>query len=160
MSTSPTPAYTCSSCGGQVWIGVVHHCPTAPAQAARRIEIKILPPPPVIRDLGRARALFQILGEVAEERARQEAKHPLQELPNGTDRAYTGWSNVARTACDKAALRGELTWRHILEEEFAESLAEEGDDLLRVELLHVAAVAVRWIEAIDRRNEEQSRKAA
>lgn len=42
-------------------------------------------------------------------------------------------------------------WRHILDEEVAEALAETDPERLRAELVQVAAVAVQWIEALDRR---------
>jgi hypothetical protein len=92
-----------------------------------------------------------VLGEVAAERERQERKFPSQELTDGTGSQYRSRADAARAACDFAAQTGELTWSHILEEELAESLAEADPAALRVELMHTAAVAVRWIEAIDRR---------
>lgn len=46
----------------------------------------------------------------------------------------------------------DLAWDGILLEEVYEALAEIGDDeKLRAELIQVAAVAVAWVEAIDRR---------
>lgn len=55
--------------------------------------------------------------------------------------------------------RGQGTWAHILVEEVAEAIeaattCPEAD--LRAELLQVAAVAMRWIDAIDCRGGEQS----
>jgi hypothetical protein len=44
-----------------------------------------------------------------------------------------------------------LKWVDILEEEVAEAAAESDPAKLRAELVQVAAVAVAWIEAIDRR---------
>jgi hypothetical protein len=43
-----------------------------------------------------------------------------------------------------------LTWADVLNEEVAEALAATSVAHLREELVQVAAVAVRWIEAIDR----------
>lgn len=65
----------------------------------------------------------------------------------------------ARASCDGAARIGQCTWAHILVEEIAEAveaatLAQLGRGplaALRKELVQVAAVAVSWIEAIDRR---------
>lgn len=65
----------------------------------------------------------------------------------------------ARSACDGAARIGQCTWAHILVEEVAEAIeagceSQQGRasvDALRAELVQVAAVAVSWIEAIDRR---------
>lgn len=47
---------------------------------------------------------------------------------------------------------GTVTWWHILREEVFEAAAEEDPDKLRAELVQVAAVALKWAEAIDRRN--------
>lgn len=58
---------------------------------------------------------------------------------------------AAQHATDYAAENGTLTWRHILEEEVCEALAESDPAKLRAELIQVAAVAVKWVEAIDRR---------
>ena len=46
---------------------------------------------------------------------------------------------------------GNGTWRHILTEEVWEAFAEKDSARLRAELVQVAAAAVNWIEAIDRR---------
>lgn len=46
-----------------------------------------------------------------------------------------------------------LTWRDILWEEVREVFAEEDPGPLREELLQVAAVAISWVNAIDRRTQ-------
>lgn len=46
---------------------------------------------------------------------------------------------------------GTVTWWHILREEVFEASAEVDPAKLREELIQVAAVAMKWIEAIDRR---------
>jgi hypothetical protein len=43
-----------------------------------------------------------------------------------------------------------VTWAHILTEEFYEALAEADPEKLREELVQVAAVAVAWVECLDR----------
>lgn len=117
----------------------------------------------------------KILGEIAAERARQDAKWGEQNHPDVV-RAH-GALHVARSVarvceeygvphpsrakaeCDGAARIGQCTWAHILVEEMAEAveaatLAQLGRGplaALRKELVQVAAVAVSWIEAIDRR---------
>ena len=94
-----------------------------------------------------------ILPEIAAERARQDAKWGEQNHPDGTGNA--GDAHVARLAkswCDNAAKRGALTYRHILDEEVQEAFAESDPAKLRAELVQVAAVAVAWIECIDRRS--------
>jgi hypothetical protein len=95
-----------------------------------------------------------VVREVAQERVAQDAKWGEQNHPDGTPGM---WHMVTldplsrRVACDGAARDGTVTWAHILTEEVAEALAERDPATLRVELLQVAAVAVAWVEAIDRR---------
>lgn len=94
-----------------------------------------------------------VLDEVATERQRQDAKFPDQkDLPDGTGQDHSATvARIARAACDEAAKGGRLTWRHILCEEYAEAMAETELPKLRAELVQVAAVAVKWIEWLDRR---------
>jgi hypothetical protein len=93
----------------------------------------------------------RVLGEVEQERARQDLKWGEQNHPNGTGADYEELADAARAQCDSAARLGAVTWRHILLEEVCEASAEEDDDNLREELIQVAAVCVAWVEAIDRR---------
>lgn len=64
-----------------------------------------------------------------------------------------GEAACARRDCASAFRVGKGTWRHILQEEVAEAFAELDPAPLREELIQVAAVAVAWIEAIDRRGD-------
>lgn len=100
-----------------------------------------------------------VLYEVARERGRQDAKWGEQDHPDGTGpKVY--WVPIsssaecvvedARYTCQFKADRGEVTWRDIALEEVAEAFTATGTDL-RAELVQVAAVAVAWIESIDRR---------
>lgn len=108
-----------------------------------------------------------VLVEVRMERARQDAKWGEQNHHDGTgafsirdgrpvpDR-YVGEvrrarADAAQQACDEAFANGRGTWRLILLEEVHEALAEDDPARLRAELVQVAAVAVKWIEALDRR---------
>lgn len=105
-----------------------------------------------------------VLREVRAERAQQDEKFPNQDIPDGTgdvismqDPSGVAWSRAwvrdrERDATDAAAKRGDLTWRHVLSEEFHEAVAERDVEALRKELIQVAAVAVRWIEHIDGRS--------
>lgn len=112
--------------------------------------------------------LPSVLFEVAKERARQDARWGPQALPDGTgaqvvhrdkgvlrDLAVLDIkrqeARAAQANCDRAAAEGCLTYRHILEEEVAEAFAEDDIARLRAELIQVAAVATKWVEAIDRR---------
>lgn len=117
----------------------------------------------------------EVLCEIDAERTRQDAKWGEQNHPD-VSRALTdgeggcsvldmaAWYGVptpsaAREDCDISAKEGRCTWAHILVEEVAEAIEaatlEQQDAIdagaLRKELVQVAAVAVSWIEAIDRR---------
>ena len=121
-----------------------------------------------------------VLTEIAAERKRQDAKWGEQNHSD-TDPVILwrltaeggGWrpdmvaqriaeeheiptGRRARHLCQNAASGGRVTWAHILIEEVAEAVdatVETDPALLRAELVQVAAVAVAWIEAIDRRAE-------
>jgi len=104
-------------------------------------------------DLAQLHAMERVLNDVWEERARQHARWGEQNLPDGTRpaRANRARRGAAKRACDKAAAQGQVTFAHILAEEFFEALCETDPDALRNELLQVAAVVCQWVEAIDRR---------
>lgn len=92
-----------------------------------------------------------VLLELGAERARQDLKWGEQNHPNGTGAAvFAAMATEAKRLCDEAAKKKELTWHLILNEEFMEAMAEGEPRDLRAELIQVAAVAVGWIEAIDR----------
>lgn len=107
----------------------------------------------------------RVLDEVAVERERQTKAHGVQDLPDGTgefgvascvlrvvgSRLHEGMTvgvAEAQFSCDTAGDR--VTYAHIFIEEVVEALAEEDKGRLRAELLQVAAVAVQWIEKLDR----------
>ena len=95
----------------------------------------------------------EVLEEVQQERIVQHAKFGQPDWPDG----LLSWSRAAhraRNRCQEAFALGRGTWRHILEEEFCEALCAESDENLRDELIQVAAVAVAWVESIDRRESE------
>ena len=93
-----------------------------------------------------------VIHEVYAERVAQETKWGEQNHPDGTGgRGRVASANAARIACQSSAERGEVTFLDILAEEVAEAFAETDPELLREELIQVAAVAVAWIESIDRR---------
>ena len=96
-----------------------------------------------------------VLLEVAAERAAQDERWGEQNHPDGTGPAHDPivglLADRARGLTTSAAEQGSLTWRHILREEYAEAAAEADPAKLRAELVQVAAVAVAWIEALDRR---------
>lgn len=108
----------------------------------------------------------RVLREIGDERLRQIAKWGEQSHPDGTSpgaapfrhtdvnldlRTGVEVANILRRRCDKRFRDGIGTWLDILLEEVGEALAEDEPEKLREELLQVAAVAVAWVEAIDRR---------
>lgn len=93
-----------------------------------------------------------VLLEVAAERARQDATWGQQDHI-GVD-AFVEYgvpsAASARAACATASAGGTVSWAHILVEEVAEALEAPSTADLRQELVQIAAVAVAWIESIDR----------
>jgi hypothetical protein len=107
---------------------------------------------PVAEEMRRARYIAQ---ELVEERERQVVKWGTQrEHPDGLfydafrTPVYPGvmLEHFARGNLDK-----ETTWAAIFMEEVGEALQADNDADLRAELVQVAAVAMAWIDAIDRR---------
>jgi hypothetical protein len=98
------------------------------------------------------------LTEVFGERARQNEKWGEQNHENLIDgtpgdggangrRYYKGLERQIKATLDE----GPADWTLILMEEVYKAVSEESDERIREELVQVAAVAVQWIEAIDRR---------
>lgn len=97
-------------------------------------------------------AYYPVLTEVACERQLQDDRWGEQNHPDGTGGAFRReLADSARDLCNLAAKAGTIKWSQILREEFYEALAESDPTKLREELIQVAAVAVAWVEAIDRR---------
>jgi hypothetical protein len=97
----------------------------------------------------------RVLAEIASERARQDAKWGEQNHPDGTARQGDDFlAEMARAIC-QANGSDRDNWRDILTEEVHEAYAELDPVRLRAELVQVAAVAVAWVEAIDRRAASQ-----
>lgn len=96
--------------------------------------------------------VLDVLHEVHLERIRQDQKFGMDRtMPNGTGGPGLGHVRAAaQRACFVAFDLGNGTWRHILQEEVAEAFAESDPARLREELVQIAAVAVAWIEGIDR----------
>ncbi len=108
-----------------------------------------------------ADATVPVLAEVLAERASQDARFGRQDHIDGTGperdnpirlaRTVGEAADTARQATDRALSRGEVTFAQILTEEAFEALAATDPARLRAELVQVAASAVCWIEALDRR---------
>ncbi len=96
-------------------------------------------------------AIRRVLEEVCSERTRQHAKWGEQNWPDGTNWEWRMQRDLAQAECERAARSGAATYMHILKEEVLEAFAEEDPAKLRAELVQAAAVAVAWVEAIDRR---------
>lgn len=94
-----------------------------------------------------------IFAEVDAERDRQDRIHPgTTRIPDGTGGGgYETYREITRLSCDRAHREGRLTHAHVFAEEAWEVLAETDPAKLRKELVQVAAVAVKWIEELDRR---------
>lgn len=93
-----------------------------------------------------------VLQDVADERRRQDAVWGEQNHRDGTGGYIDkGAADLSRIACKEAAAEDRMMWRYILTKGFAEAMAESDPNKLRDELVQVAAVAVAWIEHIDRR---------
>lgn len=93
-----------------------------------------------------------VLGHVLAERRVQHTIWGEQNHPDGTGRPCDmATADSQREACERAFREGWGSWSSILREEVAEALAESDPESLREELIQVAAVAVAWVEAIDRR---------
>lgn len=90
------------------------------------------------------------LCDVAVERVAQDRKWGEQNHPNGTGSQYEHLATEAKRLTDEHAELGSITYADILREEFWEAMAESDPEKLRAELIQVAAVAVAWVEKIDR----------
>ncbi len=99
---------------------------------------------------------LSVLTEVADERARQDEKWgAVQHLPGGDGTGSLGQkvaAIMARDLCQARMNNRSDSWCDVLTEEYAEAMAESDPALLRAELIQVAAVAVKWVEDIDRRS--------
>lgn len=93
-----------------------------------------------------------VMADIRNERAAQEAKWGEQNHENGTG-SEVDVESLAEFREHMTLLEklGHVTWREILVEEVKEVLVETDLPKLRAELVQVAAVAVNWIECIDRR---------
>ena len=97
-------------------------------------------------------SIREILNEIAAERAAQDAKWGVQDWPSGTSDAWAEACSASKERCDIADADGSVTWAMVLEEESLEVLSETDPVKLREELVQVAAVAVAWLESLDRQS--------
>ncbi|PSK96673.1 hypothetical protein CLV30_12555 [Haloactinopolyspora alba] len=92
-----------------------------------------------------------VLDEIEDERDRQDAKWGEQNHRDGTVAQLEDRAIKARDERRDAAAGGYVTWLHILHEEFWEAASQPDPAKLRAELVKVSAVALAWVEALDRR---------
>jgi len=97
-------------------------------------------------------SIENVLNEIAQERAAQDATWGVSDFEDGVSHHWAASAQIAKDRCDDADALGTTTWAMVLEEESLEALCETDPAKLREELVQVAAVAVAWIEALDRRN--------
>jgi hypothetical protein len=110
-----------------------------------------------------------ILERVFEERVRQVAQYghnddledgtgPDVQWLKGTDinldlRTATEIEQAFRHEYENHEERnGKPTWMHLVREEIGESFAESDPERLEAELIQVAALAVSWIESLEKRS--------
>lgn len=101
------------------------------------------------------RIAFEVLAEVQRQvEKRGEQNHAdisrYDHAPSARSE-YGSRANRWKEANDGRAKYGNTAWDGVLLEEVYEALAEEDPARIRAELVQVAAVAVNWIGAIDRR---------
>lgn len=99
--------------------------------------------------------LIKVLAEVRAERRAQYEKWGQQDrpsLPVDFDISMAKLNErVAKSMVETASALGTLSFHDILFEEIHEAVASENEEDMRAELIQVAATAVAWVEAIDRR---------
>ena len=115
----------------------------ATLSARRRAKLDALP--------GSLQPTVRVVTEVVNERLNQDAKWGVQNHPDGTSDYWVVHAESAKRENEWRSKTGNIDWRCILLEEVWEAFAETDPKLLREELVQVAAVAVAWVEAIDRR---------
>lgn len=92
------------------------------------------------------------LDDIRHERAAQDIAWGEQNHPDGTSELWATAADVAHFKAERAHQEDTLRWFDILREQYWQVACEEDPKSLRVELIRLAAVAVAWTEAIDRRN--------
>lgn len=90
-----------------------------------------------------------MLADVAAERQRQTSLGHVHDHEDGLDVLHV--VPLPSAASVRSFCERDETWSLVLLEEVLEALEARAAEELRAELVQVAAVAVRWIEAIDAR---------
>jgi hypothetical protein len=97
-----------------------------------------------------------ILKRIEDERIAQYLKWGQQDHPSFDEDEYYGlvMEAQAKTICEEANFNQRLTWPHILIEEVSEAVYAKTNEKRIEELIQVAAVAVAWIESLQRKESE------
>lgn len=103
-----------------------------------------------------------VLDEIAAEHARQAQQRGNRPSPRGTGpdgtlmgHPFAAYRDAMRSVTDDLHQHGGAAWLPILLRGAFEAASETDPGKLRAELVKVAATAVAWIEALDRRNAAQ-----
>ena len=95
---------------------------------------------------------MSVLDEVAAERERhREIYGASEDWPDGTSEGYRTLRDWSEKVTEELADHGELTWTRVLLMDTYAALFHTDPARLRPALVRVAAVALAWIEALDRR---------
>jgi hypothetical protein len=95
----------------------------------------------------------RVLQEVLAERIAQDDKFGEQNHPDGTGGGHLlhTAATLAHSNLQRAVEKGSATWYLMLRDETMQAAIERNPAKLRAHLIRVAADAVAWAEAIDRR---------
>ncbi len=101
-----------------------------------------------------------LFAAIQREQDRQIAKWGVQDHPsfdaNAIKEERVTLCNTLKGMVDASARRGTLVWEEIMSEEVAEAFCEmDNDENLKAELIQIAAVALSWIESINRKKAQE-----
>jgi|SRR5579859_5199996 len=95
--------------------------------------------------------MLAVMEEIVDERFRQDAKWGEQNYKGGNGLAsHLGLAGVYKTLNDLPSIQ--KTWKDVFLGEMHEALGATSDEELRQQLVQLAALAVAWIQAIDRKS--------
>ena len=99
----------------------------------------------------------EIFKKIKIERQRQDTLFGFKDWPDGTCAClkFTEEERLAKETVRYYFPRGNGTWLDLLREEFCEAQAAIDTKSLEEELIQVAALAVAWLEAIQKRKQNE-----
>lgn len=101
---------------------------------------------------------WQVLIDVFAERETQDVHIGAfcKDLPDGTDtELFLPRLLEVNEQVHEAIEAGKVTWAMLVGESLCEVMAEEDEEILRWELVRLAAFTCAWAEALDRRKAER-----